>query len=248
MALSWVFTWGIGNYGMPHFVVRFFSVKDERTARVSQIWCLALFCLFYFPIIIVGLAGIILAPGIESQDDVTVTLIRLYCGDLLGGLIFAAILAACISTADSILLMASGTVSNDIYKRLIDPKASAKRILNVSRCGAWIIGALAIIVALTETETVLWIQAQAVTIMGAALAPSVMIGIAWKKADAVGGISSFVIGLGMAILWYALDQPFGFMPMIPAFAAGAVSMVIGTMIGEHYEKHGREDHIDIKED
>lgn len=236
MALSWIFVWGVGNYGVPHYVTRFFTAKDEETAKKSQAWCLVLFCLFYTPVLLIGLTGIIVAPGIQSQDEVTVTLIQMFFNPFAGGFIFAAILAGCVSTADSILLMASTTVSNDIYKKLIKREASSKEIFYVARVSTWIIGGLTILATLVETEAVLWIQARVVTIMGAAMAPSVMVGIAWKRANTVGGISSFVVGLGVAVIWYLLDQPYGLMPMLPAFAAGMVSMMIGTLIGEKYGK------------
>lgn len=236
MAISWLFTWGVGNYGVPHFVTRFFSSKDEKTARRSQMWCLLLFCLFYFPLVLIGLAGIIAAPGIQVQDEVIVNLIEMFLPPVAGGIIFAAILAGCISTADSILLMASTTVSNDIYRKIINKNASSKQILYVSKISTWVIGGLTIIVALLNTDAILWIQARMVTIMGAAMAPSVMIGVAWKRANAAGGIASFITGLITAVVWYTLDQPFGLMPMLPAFIVGMLSMIVGSLV---YQARGR---------
>ena len=232
MILSWIFTWGVGNYGVPHFVTRFFAVKDEKTAKRSQMWCLLLFLLFDIPLLLIGLAGIIAKPGIQVQDEVTGILIRDFLHPVTGGVIFAAILAGCISTADSILLLASTTVSNDIYKKIINKNASFRQILFVSRISTWMIGVLAIITTFLNTDAILWIQVRMVTIMGAAMAPSVMIGTAWKRANATGGMLSFVAGLATAVAWYILDQPFDLMPMLPAFGAGTFFMVAGSLIGE----------------
>lgn len=232
MILSWIFTWGVGNYGVPHFVTRFFAVKDERTAKRSQMWCLLLFLLFDIPLVLIGLAGIIAKPGIQVQDEVTGILIQNFLHPAAGGVIFAAILAGCISTADSILLLASTTVSNDIYKKIINKNASSRQILFVSRISTWIIGGLAIVTTFLNTDAILWMQARMVTIMGAAMAPSVMIGIAWKRANAAGGILSFALGLATAVVWYILDQPFGLMPMLPAFGVGVLFMIAGSLLGE----------------
>lgn len=236
MALSWLFTWGVGNYGVPHFVTRFFSSKDEKTARKSQIWCILLFCLFDIPLLLIGLAGIVAAPGIQVQDEVTVELIQMFLSPVAGGFIFAAILASCISTADSILLLASTTVSNDIYRKIINKHASSRQVLHVSRSSTWVIGGLAAIAALLNTDAILWIQARMVTVMGAAIAPSVMVGIAWKRANVAGGVASFVAGLMTAVVWYMLKQPFGLMPMIPAFGIGMIFMIAGSLVGEKWKK------------
>lgn len=238
MALSWVFTWGVGNYGVPHFVTRFFSSKDERTAKRSQMWCLLLFCLFDIPLLLIGLTGIVAMPGIQEQDKVTVGLIQMFLSPATGGLIFAAILASCISTADSILLLASTTVSNDIYRKVINKNASSKQILYISKISTCVIGGLAVIATLLNTEAILWIQTRMVTIMGAAMAPSVMIGAAWSRANAIGGMVSFATGLVTAIIWYMLGQPFGLMPMIPAFGVGIFFIITGSLVGEKW-KNGK---------
>lgn len=229
MILSWMFTWGVGNFGVPQFVTRFFAAKDEKTAKKSQILFLAVFLLFYIPLVIVGLSGIVMNPGIQVQDEVTFSLIGNFLNPIVGGLMLMAILASCISTADSILLLSSVTVTNDIYKKYINKTASSEQSLKVSKVTTWIICSLAMAASLLQNGAILWLQARMVTLMGAAMAPSVLIGTAWKKANKGGGIASFVGGLTVALIWYALDQPFNMMPMMPAFIAGTISMFAGSL-------------------
>ena len=117
-------TWAFGNFGVPHFVTRAYIAKDERTARLAQGWAGIALLVFNIPCGLIGLAGIILFPGIEAQDQVTITLMNNLVPPVIGGMTMAAVLAAAISTADSVLLLAGTTATNDIYKRYINPNAS----------------------------------------------------------------------------------------------------------------------------
>lgn len=236
MILSWIFTWGIGNFGVPQFVTRFFVAKDDKTARRSQKLLLLLFLLFYIPLVIVGLAGIVMLPGIQVQDEVTFSLVESFLNPTVGGLVLVAILASCVSTADSILLLSSVTVTNDIYKKYINKITSSDQLLKVSKATTWIVCVFAMVASLLQSDAILWLQARMVTLMGAAMAPSVLIGIVWKKANKGGGLASFFVGLTVALIWYALAQPFNMMPMLPAFIAGMISMIVGSMIYRVWER------------
>lgn len=241
MALSWLFTWGFGNFGVPQFVARFFTAKDSQTAKKSQIWTLLLLAFFYFPLILVGIIGIVALPGLKEQDEVTIHLINVFLNPVTGGIIFSAILASCVSTADSILLLSATTLANDIYRKRINSNASSEKLVLISKVSTLSIGVLAVIVTLIQSDGILWIQARMVTLMGAAMAPSVLVGSAWKGANNTGGLSSFITGLLTAIIWYALNQPFNMMPMLPAFIVGMAAMFIGSAIGNWFSREKREE-------
>ena len=72
-ALSWVVTWGICNFGAPQFVARFMSAESPEVASKSQGITGIGFLLFYVPLAITGLCGMLIHPGIEKQDMVSVS-------------------------------------------------------------------------------------------------------------------------------------------------------------------------------
>ena len=87
-ALSWVITWGICNFGAPQFVARFMSAESPEVASKSQGITGIGLLLFYVPLAIIGLCGILIHPGIEKQDAVFTTLIMSEVTPLMGCLLY----------------------------------------------------------------------------------------------------------------------------------------------------------------
>ena len=230
--LSLVGTWAFGNFGVPHFVTRAYIAKDERTARLAQGWAGVALLVFNIPCGLIGLAGIILCPGIEAQDIVTLTLLGEFVPPVVGGITMAAVLAAAVSTADSVLLLAGTTATHDIYRRHINPNADPAKLLKMSRIVTLVIGILATVAALLISGSIMWVQAYCVTLLGSAMAAPVIIGLAWKRANAKGGLASSLCGVATAIIWYMLGQPFGVMPMLPAFGVGCIVMIAVSLLTE----------------
>jgi len=224
--ISLAVTWGVGNMGVPHFITRFYICKDEKTARLSQGLTGLAMLLLYVPIMLIALAGFLLMPGIQGQDNVSPTLMANVAPPLVGALMMGAIMAACISTADSLLLLASTTFTNDIYKRYINKNASDDQILKVSRVVSVCVGVFAVFAAIFSSNVIYWIQAAGVTIMGSAISVSVIFGLAWKRANRQGGLASAIGGFAAAMLWYYLGKPWGIQPMMVAAIVGSILMVV----------------------
>jgi SSS family transporter len=224
-ALSWVITWGICNFGAPHFIARFFSAETPEIASRSQGLTGIGLLLFYVPLVIIGLCGMIMVPGIENQDKVFTNLVVNQLNPIFGGIMFAAVVSAIISTADSLLLLAASTFSNDIYIK-VKKNVSDKEQLKVSRIATIVIGIGSVILVFFIEDAIQFIQAKAVTLMGSAMAMLTMVGVAWKRANRAGATACMTVGLGTAIIWYALGQPFGVMAALPSIAASLVALVV----------------------
>lgn len=228
-ALSWILTWGICNYGAPQFIARFFSAETPETASKSQgITGIALL-VFYVPLIIIGLCGIILLPGIEKQDQVFTTLMLNMTSPLFGAVMFAAVMAAIISTADSLLLLAATTFSHDVLKE-IKPSMTDAEELKTSRICTVVFAVLGVVFMYFMTDTIQGINAKAVTLMGSALALLVMFGVAWKRVNIISAWITAICGFATAMIWYNLNQPFGIMPALPAVVVGLIVLVISTLV------------------
>lgn len=225
-ALSWVVTWGLGNFGAPQFITRFFAAKSPEHAQKSQAFTGVALMAFYLPLMIAGLCGIILVPNITRQDAVNPMLIANYLSPIAGGILLAAIMAACISTADSLLLLCGTTFTNDLYLKFINKDASDKEILKVSRVVTLVIGILAVGGSFIIQDAMMWIQAKTVTMVSSATCVLVLMGLAWKGANATGAAASMIAGFLTASIWYVLGQPFGMMPLLPAVIVGFVVMIL----------------------
>ena len=244
-ALSWVVTWGLGNFGAPQFITRFFAAKSPEHAQKSQAFTGVALMVFYLPLMIAGLCGIILVPNITRQDAVNPMLIANYLSPIAGGILLAPIMATCISTADlaflgrhaagnaamavelalalcrkgvdisdeaSLLLLCGTTFTNDLYLKFINKDASDKEILKVSRVVTLVIRILAVGGSFIIQDAMMWIQAKTVTMVSSATCVLVLVGLAWKGANATGAAASMIAGFLTASIWYVLGQPFGMMP------------------------------------
>lgn len=225
-ALSWLITWGLGNFGAPQFITRFFAAKSPEHAQKSQAYTGVALLLFYLPLMLTGLCGAILMPGIENQDMVNPLLIATFLTPISGGILMAAIMAACISTADSLLLLCGTTFTNDLYCKFINKNADDAKILKVSRITTLVVGIGAVAGTYVLNDAMMWIQTKTVTMVSSAICVLVLVGLAWKGANATGGMAAMLSGFTTACIWYALDQPLGLMPLVPAFIVGGIVLFV----------------------
>ena len=228
-ALGWLATWGICNFGAPQFVGRFLSAKTPESASKSQAVTALMLGIFIIPLLIVGLAGRVLLPGIEKQDLVFNALVTETVHPVLGGLMFAAVIAAIISTADSLLLLASTTVTRDIWKEFIKPEMDSDYELKMSRIVTVIIGIIGVVLTFVQSDVIQSIQAKAITLMGSSMAMLVLIGAFNKNITKAGAMASMITGFGVATLWYSLNQPFGISPALAGpISAGLVMLIVSS--------------------
>ncbi|OUO93501.1 hypothetical protein B5F39_07325 [Cloacibacillus sp. An23] len=227
-ALSWVVTWGFCNFGAPVFVVRFLTATTPEVAERTQgINAICLF-FFYLPLIIIGLCGMIILPGIEAQDRVFLSLVTQKLHPIAGGIMFAAVVAAIISTADSILLLAAATFSNDVYAKF--RKVSDQEQLKVSRIATVVIGVASVALSFFMEDAILFIQAKSVTLMGSAMAMLTIVGVMWKRANKAGAVACMVCGLAAACIWYALGEPYGVMAALPGIIVSLIALIVVSCI------------------
>lgn len=225
-ALGWTATWGICNFGAPHFVGRFLSATSPESASRSQGITAVMLGVFYLPLLIAGLCGMLILPGIERQDLVFSTLLTQTLPPVVGGIMFAAVIAAIISTADSLLLLASTTWTHDIYKKIINPKISAKNELKLARISTVVIGIAGVAMTFVIKDAIQFINAKAVTLMGSTMAMLVLIGAFNKKVTKAGAMASMISGFATACIWYILGQPFGIFAALPGSIVSAVVMLV----------------------
>lgn len=225
-ALGWTVTWGICNFGAPQFVGRFLSATSPESAAKSQAVTAVMLGIFYLPLVIVGLSGMLVLPGLEKQDLVFTALVTQTLNPVLGGIMFAAVIAAIISTADSLLLLASTTWTRDIWKNFIKPKMTSKEELLMARISTVFIGIVGVLLTYVMNDVIQFIQARAVTLMGSAMAMLVLIGAFNKKITSAGALWSMIVGFIVANVWYAMGQPFGIYSALPGTISSALVMII----------------------
>ena len=143
----------------------------------------------------------------------------------------AAIMAAIMSTADSLLLQTGSIASRDIYERFINPDASEKQMVTASRILVLAVAVVGYLVALIEPPTVFSIVIFATSVLGSAFLPAYVCAVWWKKANTPGALASIIVGASVAFVWeYAgLVNTTQLHPMLTGVVSSTVTMIVVSL-------------------
>lgn len=236
---DWVSRWIIITVGMmmfPHIVLRFFSGKSLRVLKWSAVASSIYLTSIYIFTPAVGFIGHILYPGTTTPDTIFPELLLQYTPVLFAAIIIAGALAASMSTGDSQLHAASTVVSVDIYKEYIKKDASEYQQYKVAKLVVLFLGIISLLVALQKPGLLGNILALS-TGGVAALAPTMIGGLYWKKATKEGAIWSIIAGeLALVLTTFVIKSPFGIMSGLWGLI---VSFIVFVIICSFTTPHAR---------
>lgn len=234
--------WGLGYFGMPHILLRFMAIEDEEklsvSRRIASVWVVLSMGIAVLIGIIgysVSLAGRI--PMLTTSSDSETVIVKL--ADLMSrhsiplavmaGIILAGILAATMSTADSQLLAAASSVSQDLLGDCLGLKLSAAASMLVARATVICIAVVGVFLAWNPNSSVFRVVSFAWAGFGAAFGPTVILALFWRRSNKWGALAGMVVGGGMVFIWKFLIAPMGgawaIYELLPAFILAAVAIV-----------------------
>lgn len=241
-------SWGLGYFGMPHILLRFMAINDEKnlklSRRVASIWVVIAMAVA----LCIGVAGRALsASGIidtlvnADSETVIIKVAHLLSSygilpALFAGLVLSGILASTMSTADSQLLAASSSVSQNILQEKLKLKLSAKQSMIAARVTVIAIAILGVIIARDPESSVFGIVSFAWAGFGASFGPIVICSLFWKRTTLSGAICGMVTGGVMVFVWKYLIKPiggiFGVYELLPAFLVSIAVIVVVSLISK----------------
>jgi len=210
----------LGESGMYQ---RFFSARDEITARRSVLGWIAGTIVIETLIVFLAIIGSSIFTDIGSEM-VILHSVRHALPILAGCLTLAAIVAVIVSTADSFLLVPATNIMRDIYQRFINPKLPQKKMVLYSRITVIALGLIAF-VQVRFFEKVLEMAIYAYTIYGVGITPAVLAAFFWKRATSAGGVSSIAAGMITTITWELTGQPFDIPTVYPALMLSLACLI-----------------------
>lgn len=245
--------WGLGYFGMPHILVRFMGIKDPKKLKVSRrigtIWVVISMGIAA----IIGMVGLaawkngaldsVLGKTVINSASVAESIIVFFSNLLakngwffaiVGGLILAGILASTMSTADSQLLAASSSVSEDIICGVLKFNASTKAKLWIARLSVVCISIVGAIIALNQNSSVFRIVSFAWAGFGAAFAPVILMSLFWKRTNKWGALAGMISGGALVFIWKFLIRPLGGLwdiyELLPAFIVAIILIVVVSLL------------------
>ena len=241
--------WGLGYFGMPHILLRFMAIEDVKklktSRRVASIWVVISMGIA----VLIGVVGnaMMHAGAIEELSSANSQRIIIKIAELLstfgflpaviGGVILAGILAATMSTADSQLLAAASSVSQDIARDTLGIKLSDRTAMILARCTVIVIALNGVIWARNE-GSVFTIVSFAWAGFGAAFGPVMLLALFWKKSNKYGAICGMIAGGAMVFIWKYAVRPLGgaldIYELLPAFLiAIVVNVAVSLLTSKH---------------
>lgn len=232
--------WGLGYCGMPHILVRFMAIKNEKELKKSSAIAIIWVVISLTLAVVIGLVGrAFLLPeilgetaGAPSTESVFIEMIKKVFMDILplpfvGGLFLCGILAAIMSTADSQLLVCSSSVSADIYKDIMNPDASDEKVLKIGRLVTIVVAVLAIFIAWNPDSSIMALVSDAWAGLGSAFGPLVVMSLFWKRTNLQGAIAGLVSGAATVLIWDYLPIMGG---QTIGVATGLYSLLVGFIV------------------
>ena len=245
--------WGLGYFGMPHILLRFMAIEDENklklSRRIASIWVvIAMGVAILIGLIGLGMtkAGVIeeLTSSGTSETVIIQIAHRLstfgFFPALIAGLILSGIMASTMSTADSQLLAASSSVSQDIFVTFFHVRLSEKKLMRVARASLLAIAVIAVFLAWNPDSSVFRIVSFAWAGFGAAFGPLVLFSLFWRRTNRYGALAGMITGGAMIFIWKFVVRPMGgildIYELLPAFLISALMIVIVSLITPAPEK------------
>ncbi len=226
-----VAVFSIGYFGWPHVVTRHMAMERPSTARLAGVYATLWNLLFVTAPYLVGILAIVILPELEDPELALFRIAQLLLPAAVTGIVMAAIMAAIMSTADSLLLQTGSIASRDLYERFINPGASEHQMVWVSRGLVLAIGVAGYFVALVEPPAVFDVVIFATSVLGSAFAPAFLCAVWWKKANTPGAIASIVAGAATAFTWQiaGLETQTTFHPMAAGILASTLTIVVVSL-------------------
>ena len=236
--------WGLGYFGIPHILVRFMAIEDEKklviSRRIATIWVVIAMSVG----ILVGVVGLAMsrAGAIEQLED-SETIIMAITGllskygiiaALVAGIILAGILASTMSTSDSQLLTAASGASKDILQDFFHIKMSEKTGLMVARGTIIGIAIISMFLARDPEASVFKIVSFAWAGFGGAFGAVILCSLFWKRTNLFGALSGMIAGGTAVFLWKFLVRPMGgvfdIYELLPAFLVSLIVTILFSLI------------------
>ncbi|MEL6706750.1 MAG: sodium/proline symporter PutP [Pseudomonadota bacterium] len=229
-------TWGLGYFGQPHIIVRFMAIDTvEKVAKARTIG-LGWMAVSLIGAVGMGVAGRAYAErnGIVVEDPETIFIIlsELLFHPAITGFLFAALLAAIMSTISSQLLVSSSSLTEDFYRLFLRQNASEREAVSVGRVCVALVAVAAMAVASDPGSEVLGLVSNAWAGFGAAFGPLILLALTWSGMTGAGALAGLVTGALVVGVWIALGWNASFMggpglyEIVPGFVAALAAIVL----------------------
>ena len=258
--------WGLGYFGMPHILLRFMAIEDENklklSRRIASVWVVISMAVA----ILIGVVGYSLMKNeivpayadASAAETIIVDIANViskygYIPAIVAGVILSGILASTMSTADSQLLAAASSVSQDLAQTSFGIKLSQKKSMLWARISVVAISVIAVFLALNPNSSVFRIVSFAWAGFGATFGPIMLFALFWKRTNKWGALAGMLSGGIMVFFWkFVIREVFAgtwldLYELLPAFIVASILIVVVSLKTKAPEKEICDEFDAVKE-
>ncbi len=215
---------GLPFLGVPQLLVRYMSCRDENELKKARWVSILVMICFGIGAVTAGIAGRALFPGLEDPETIFPVLSTAFFPPLITGVLLVIVLSAIMSTADSLLLLASSAVVRDTMQQILGSKKSDHQLAIYGKVATLLIGALGVALAFKMEQLVFWLVLFAWSGLGAAFGPVVLSLLYYKKTTGTGVAAGMSAGFLTSVIWVSLlkQHSYDLYEAIPGFFVGAL--------------------------
>jgi cation/acetate symporter len=257
-----------GTAGLPHILVRFYTVPDAKTARTSVVWAMFLIGAFYIMTTFLGFgaATILGRDAIGTNNNMSAPLLaQALGGDIFFAFISAIAFATILAVVAGLTISASTSFAHDFWTNVIHKGTERKpgEEVRVARVTAFVVGVISILIAilLGQSINVAFLVGLAFAVAASANLPVIVLSLFWKRFNTKGAVVGLATGLASSLILIILspsimtiDPPtltagrhlIQSQPLFPLENPGIVSIplgflgaIIGTLLGREPEAESR---------
>jgi len=226
--------YGIGEFGQPHILQRFFSAKDDNTLKygtiVSSLWMIGVMC----GSSILGCIARVLLDNLEDPEYAFPILVGQLMPPVISGIVIGAIFAAVQSTFSSQLLVAVQAVASNIIKPLSKKNYTDLQLVNIGKVTMVVLCVLSTAIALLDIDSVFSLVVFAWSGLASAFGPlCVLLIYRPHKVNKVSAITGMLVGLAVSTAWYLAGLSAYCMELVPGML---VSWAVIELLGGTHSK------------
>jgi sodium/proline symporter len=223
---------GLPFMGVPQLMVRFMSARSEQSLVPAMIISVVVILLFDLGAVLTGMAGRALYPSLDDPEGILPLIATTLLHPVLGGIMMVVVLAAIMSTVDSLLILASSAITRDYWQQIRGSGLSDRALANRGKLVTVVIGVIGVAFALHQTPLIFWFVLFAWSGLGAAFGPVLLCALWYPGTNLAGAVAGMSGGFITTVVWVLWLKP-GFhdlLEVIPGFIVGfALTIIVSKL-------------------
>jgi SSS family transporter len=216
VVFSYLAFYTLGSLGSPQLIVRFFSIKDKSVWRKAIVLTAVVLAVQTPFMAFLGISvraaeikALIPAGLIGANTDFALPAFMIHVAPFFAKILFLlGVVAASMSTANSLLLVASTAIGRDLLQQGFRLRINDDQVRKITAVAALVITLVTALLSMNKLPMVVLISAMQLSISGASIMPAIIFGVWWKKGTKAGALASMSVGLILPILLFTVLKPY----------------------------------------